>query len=277
MKTLLFSLLATLSLTGCAATQPPEFHGIRHLIEVNDGRRAVQGVQIVLHAGRFIPELTAEQIDIKELSHGRAITEQMRWAVHDQGRRLDIRFKPEKRGFARGSTVVVNIDRSAIVDAEPDLIARWYLKTDPGDDLPGWGPGVTDPDALHRKIEQLLVYRDAATGTYLSDRNTAIAAGMLSVLTWEQAAGIYRKATYNLKRLMCDALIGGQHERFKGMTRPEIIALLGEPDDRDPSDGPAGPNEALGYSGHGTISDSTGALIIIFGDDGKFLRIGYPG
>lgn len=139
-----------------------------------------------------------------------------------------------------------------------------------------WGPGVTDPDLVLRRAEAVVEYADYHEGIWLRGEDSARVIGMLSVLSWEQAAYVYRNATHTLKPLICIELIQGQQERFRGMTRDQITALLGEPEQQGAMIEEWGGAWAMTYTGYGWVSDSTPAIIIIFDQHGEFLRFGYP-
>lgn len=267
---------------GCAQTPPkqPLSEGIHQHIEVRDGRRSVWGVDIVVKDYRFKQNIEADQVEIKLLSHGRVINHRVLWSVSEDGSRLNIVLKPGEADFRRGSTVAIRVARAALTGYDKPDGPLWRMPTtliDPGITDMMWGPGVKDPDILHRRLEAIVYYADDRRGVYLTDIDSGRAFGMVSTMTWEQAARVYGKASRNLKRLMCFALISGQERRFEGMTREQVISLLGEPEEQGPSEDDSGGAWAMSYNGYGYVSDGTGALILLFDKDGEFLRIGYPG
>ena len=136
---------------------------------------------------------------------------------------------------------------------------------------PGWGPGVSDPAALHSKLEAVVAYADPDRGVYLEEQDVAHVVGMASVMTWEQAASVYRDASINLKRIMCHRLIPGDQTRYRGMTRRQVVELLGKPDGDDTGEH----GTALIYTGEGRASDSTSGIIFNFDEGGEFWYIGY--
>lgn len=147
-----------------------------------------------------------------------------------------------------------------------------------------WGPGVANPDALWLRIQRLVSkktdveHRELASimgnGHYDEHELFLIARGMLLTMTWEQAAALYRLATAEHKPWLCHEVItGGQ---FKGMTQSQVLKLLGEPDEQGALEEEWGGVWAMTYNGYGYVSDSTGALILIFDKNDTFLRIGYP-
>ena len=139
-----------------------------------------------------------------------------------------------------------------------------------------WGPGVTDPDVVLRRAESIVEYADYHKGIWLKGEDSARAIGMLSVLTWDQAAYAYRNASNNVKHLICIELIESHPTGFRGMTRDEITALLGEPEEQGAMVEEWGGAWAMIYTGYGWVSDSTPVIIIIFDKYGEFLRFGYP-
>ncbi len=164
---------------------------------------------------------------------------------------------------------------SILVGCRADRQDTAFAETPPKED-PAWGPGVCDVDEVHRMLEEVVVDVNHHEGPYLTNEDWARAYGILSVLTWEQAADIYGRASTSLRPVMIDRIIDGKR-RFTGMTSDQVIDLLGEPEEQGSLDEEWGGAWAMTYTGYGFMSDSTGAFILIFDDRGVFLRIGYPG
>jgi hypothetical protein len=136
----------------------------------------------------------------------------------------------------------------------------------PADPDPYWGPGVVDVDELHQKLESIVGYADRRQGVILNDEDAQRARGLASAMTWEQAAMVYRAASDTLKSVIHNELLMGQQQRFRGLTRGQVIALIGMPDGRDEGEHA----DELIYTGEGDVSDSMSGILFDFGPDGLF-------
>lgn len=124
-------------------------------------------------------------------------------------------------------------------------------------DEPFWGAGVKNPDALRHRLENVVSRKGEEYGPR--------AVGMFSVMTWKQAAYVYRKASIELKGLMCGYVIEGNKHRFIGWTRKKVVTVLGKPDGKDRGEH----GIELIYTGEGRVSDSTSGYIFQFDSDGR--------
>ena len=280
MKTGLIFALFAVACVGCASAPPLEKPGESQLIEIRDGRRCVWGMTIRVADYRFSQDIKPEQMQVTIARTGKDITDRMVWSVSADRRRLEVALKPGEKDLGMGSSLQLRLSRFALEGYSKTNDPRWSVPTTPTDWTQAgldWGSGVVDPDQVHARMELLVSYVNPSQGDYLKDEDARFVMGMIKTLTWEQAAYVYRKASHTLKIMMSYDLIDGQQERFEGKTREQIIALLGEPDEQGPCEDEWGGAWAMSYNGYGRVSDSTGALILYFDKDGKFLRYGYPG
>jgi len=125
----------------------------------------------------------------------------------------------------------------------------------------GWGPGVTDPDAVRAEIIRLLSEPD------VNDYDLGYVHGMFNALTWKQAAYVYRTSPILVRGSLVDQMIGMTGPEYIGMTRGEVIAALGPPD------GDFGGADGIAYTGVGHASDSTSGFVFEFSPDGKIKRV----
>jgi hypothetical protein len=114
-----------------------------------------------------------------------------------------------------------------------------------------WGPGVKDIDRVRVMLQELakgqLRFDDP---NYDAERWVALdnqATGIMSTLTWKQAAYLCRTAPTEIKLEVELFVIPKGKDRIMGATRQEVLALLGPPDqdwgDGDMCYGPGGDEE----------------------------------
>lgn len=273
-----FLMLLILSCSACSTAKPKDYT-IRQRVEVRDGVRSVWGVQITPGAYRFKPEITRDQIQVIENKHDRDITDLMTWSIGGYLQWLDIAFKPGLGDFGTGNSVTVRIARSALDGDDLPDNPLWTISTDLNELSERqlfWGPGVSDPDVVHRRLEALAAPKtddesEYVRSNYGGEERYNLARGMYWTMTWEQVAYVYRNASMHLKMWMVFDLIGGQQARFEGMDQRQIIALLGRPDNNEAPR----PGDGLIYTGEGYVSDHMSAVILVFDEAGRFAWISY--
>ena len=128
MKTTLLLLVVLITGWASRSTRPP---GICQFVETRAGRLSVWGVDVQLERLSFQPEISDDQIVIREGKYGRDLRGIMEWSVSDDRKRLRIRFRPGMGGFGSGNGVTVHVDKSAIVKyCGPNNRLEWEIQTD---------------------------------------------------------------------------------------------------------------------------------------------------
>ena len=120
-----------------------------------------------------------------------------------------------------------------------------------------WGTGVRDPDYVREKVLKILSNKQI-------ENRFDVGSGMLLAMNWEQGCYVYRTspAGSDIKILMCSlGLFEGGFQTFVGMTRGQVVKILGQPDDVW--------GTSLVYTGCGYVTDSTPGYIFEFDDEGK--------
>jgi hypothetical protein len=129
----------------------------------------------------------------------------------------------------------------------------------------GWGPGVTDIKALPSVLKNRLI--EDSKDTQLTWRPTHAAETVLHVATFEQACFLYRSCTADgvdegdFKHFLLFAIVGGggTPEEWQGLTKQQVIDLLGKPDDEN----------GMIYTGYGSVSDGMSGIIFNFDSWGR--------
>jgi hypothetical protein len=122
-----------------------------------------------------------------------------------------------------------------------------------------WGPGATDASAVRQKVVAIL------NGGLDPEFQKLRASAMFKVLTWQQAAYIYRTSPPSLRSFLLHPLVDGEDQRFMGMTKAQVLAALGKPDDVWGAE--------LVYTGEGHVSDGMSGYLFRLGPDGRVAGI----
>jgi hypothetical protein len=91
-----------------------------------------------------------------------------------------------------------------------------------------WGPGVKDVMALVPKMKNQIKL-DSEDPFLKNVRETYAAEAILHVATFEQACHIYRDGPEDMKQFLIFAIVVDQKD-WIGLTKDELVALLGKPD-----------------------------------------------
>ena len=121
-----------------------------------------------------------------------------------------------------------------------------------------FGPGVINPYTMVNKIEATLTHKPV-------ESCTERARTMFHTLTWYQAVTVYRASKPEVREILIFDLLFGQQDRFQGMSKKEIVALLGKPDADGSSDGFS--DDEIVYTGAGRVSDGMSGYIFKFNKD----------